>query len=128
MAVAAGNSNTDACKHSPAAVEEVVTVGSMTVKDDRSYFSNYGPCVDVFAPGSDITAAWIGSTSAKRTISGTSMASPHVAGVMALLLSNEPTLDPTALKAKVLAVASSDKLTGLPQGTVNLLLHNGVLA
>ena len=81
FAVAAGNSNADACRFSPAAVEKAVTVGASTSGDQRAYFSNIGKCVDIFAPGLDITGAWIGSTSAEKTISGTSMASPHVAGI-----------------------------------------------
>merc|ERR1711937_1103886 len=79
-AVAAGNDNGDACTKSPASEPAVITVGSTTSSDARSSFSNYGTCLDIFAPGSGITAAWIGSDTATNTISGTSMASPHVAG------------------------------------------------
>lgn len=101
FAVAAGNSNADACFSSPSAVEEAVTVGSTQRDDARSYFSNFGKCVDIFAPGTDITGAWIGSTSALRTISGTSMASPHVAGVMALVLGESKSLSPQELKVSI---------------------------
>jgi len=97
FAVAAGNDNRDACTFSPAAAEKAVTVGASTLGDDRAYFSNFGPCVDVFAPGLNILSTWIGSESATNTISGTSMASPHTAGLLAYLLSIYPsaTFDPT---------------------------------
>ncbi|KAG8742926.1 serine protease [Ceratobasidium sp. 414] len=87
FAVAAGNDNKDACNYSPAAAELAVTVGASTLSDDRAYFSNHGPCVDVFAPGLNILSTWIGSSTATNVISGTSMASPHTAGMLAYLLS-----------------------------------------
>ena len=77
VVVAAGNSNANACNYSPASEPKAITVGSTTNTDARSSFSNFGDCVDVYDPGSGITSAWIGSTSATRTISGTSMASPR---------------------------------------------------
>lgn len=77
FAVAAGNDNANACNYSPASEPKAITVGSTTINDARSSFSNFGSCLDVFAPGSDITAAWIGSTTDIITISGTSMASPR---------------------------------------------------
>jgi subtilisin family serine protease len=107
FAVAAGNDGRDACNYSPARAPSAVTVGSTTNTDKRSYFSNVGKCVDIFAPGSDITAAWIGSTTAKNTISGTSMASPHVCGALALLAA-EGDYTPAELKAKLLSVALTD--------------------
>ena len=91
MAVAAGNDNRDACSYSPAAAEKAVTVGASTVADERAYFSNYGSCVDIFAPGLNILSTWIGSDHATNSISGTSMASPHTAGLLAYLLSLYPT-------------------------------------
>ncbi|KAF7310691.1 hypothetical protein HMN09_00612000 [Mycena chlorophos] len=90
FAVAAGNDNRDACNYSPAAAEKAVTVGASTLTDERAYFSNHGKCVDVFAPGLQILSTWIGSTTATNTISGTSMASPHTAGMLAYLLSLYP--------------------------------------
>jgi len=98
MVVAAGNENNNACTRSPASATSVVSTGATDIGigtggtqiDVRSYFSNYGPCVKIFAPGSDILGAWIGGTTATRTISGTSMASPHVCGVSALLVSANP--------------------------------------
>ncbi|KAJ7125306.1 peptidase S8/S53 domain-containing protein [Mycena epipterygia] len=96
FAVAAGNDNRDACSYSPAAAEKAVTVGASTIGDERAYFSNFGPCVDVFAPGLNILSTWTGSPTAVATISGTSMASPHTAGMLAYLLSLYPskTFDP----------------------------------
>jgi cerevisin len=85
FAVAAGNENADACKSSPAAAEEAVTVGASTITDERAYFSNYGECVDVFAPGLNIKSTW--NDGRTNTISGTSMASPHTAGLIAYLIS-----------------------------------------
>ncbi|GJJ08431.1 hypothetical protein Clacol_002647 [Clathrus columnatus] len=90
FAVAAGNDNKDACNYSPAAAKDAVTVGASTMSDTRAYFSNYGKCVDVFAPGLNILSTWIGSRRATNTISGTSMASPHVAGLIAYILSLAP--------------------------------------
>jgi serine protease len=103
--VAGGNENTDACTRSPASEKSAITVGStavdengITPTDDRSSFSNYGSCLDIFAPGSLITSSWIGSPSAVKTISGTSMAAPHVAGAAAVLLSGTPSLTPAQVK------------------------------
>lgn len=85
-----GNDNRDACGYSPAAAEGAVTVGASTLSDERAYFSNHGECVDVFAPGLNIVSTWRGSPTAINTISGTSMASPHTAGLLAYLLSIYP--------------------------------------
>lgn len=89
FAVAAGNDNKDACDFSPAAAEGAVTVGASTITDARAYFSNWGKCVDVFAPGLNILSTWTGGKDATNVISGTSMASPHVCGLLAYLLSIE---------------------------------------
>jgi len=90
FAVAAGNDNRDACSYSPAAAEKAITVGASTLGDERAYFSNFGPCVDVFAPGLNILSTYIGHERATTTMSGTSMASPHTAGMLAYLLSIYP--------------------------------------
>ncbi|KAJ7233714.1 peptidase S8/S53 domain-containing protein [Mycena haematopus] len=87
VAVAAGNDNRDACNYSPAGAEKVVTVGASTIRDERAYFSNHGRCVDVFAPGLGILSTYTGSNYATAVMSGTSMASPHTAGLLAYLLS-----------------------------------------
>ncbi|NCV77401.1 MAG: S8 family peptidase, partial [Actinobacteria bacterium] len=86
VVVAAGNSNKNACEFSPASAPSAITVGATNLSDVKSSYSNFGPCVDIHAPGSDINSAWIGSPTASRVISGTSMASPHVAGGAAVYL------------------------------------------
>lgn len=134
FAVAAGNDNSDACDYSPAAAVEAVTVGASTLGDERAYFSNHGKCVDIFAPGLNIQSTWTGSKHAVKTISGTSMASPHIAGLLAYFLSLQPDRDseyavepltPKELKAHMIMIASKDKLSNLPANTVNFLAWNG---
>lgn len=97
-AIAAGNSNRDACKFSPARVPEAITVGATTNTDARASYSNYGACLDLFAPGSSITSAWYTSNTATNTISGTSMATPHVAGASALYLQANPAATPQQVR------------------------------
>ncbi|CAO3625911.1 unnamed protein product [Cunninghamella blakesleeana] len=126
FAVAAGNDNADACNSSPAAAENAITVGASTVSDSRAYFSNYGKCVDVFAPGLNIQSIWRGSKYATNTISGTSMASPHVAGLAAYLLSQtEDGADPKIVKDEILSLALKGVLTDVGKGSPNLLINNG---
>ncbi|KEI36182.1 uncharacterized protein L969DRAFT_104740 [Mixia osmundae IAM 14324] len=97
FAVAAGNDNADACRYSPAAAEDAITVGASTLGDDRAYFSNHGSCVDIFAPGLNILSIWNSGNTSTNVISGTSMASPHIAGLAAYFLSLYPTtFSPTA--------------------------------
>jgi cerevisin len=122
FSVAAGNDAEDACEYSPAAAKGPITVGASTVEDGMAFFSNHGKCVDIFAPGLDIKSTWIGSPVAVNTISGTSMASPHVAGVLALYL-GEGDWTPAALKAELVARSQKDLLAKLPtDGTPNALL------
>jgi serine protease len=123
-AIAAGNSNANACNSSPARVTQALTVGSSTNADARSSFSNFGTCVDLFAPGSSITSAWNTSNTATNTISGTSMASPHVAGVAALYLAGDPTATSATVHAAVVSNASLGKLTGVGTGSPNRLLYS----
>ncbi|RYP34416.1 hypothetical protein DL767_004285 [Monosporascus sp. MG133] len=125
LAVAAGNDNANAANYSPASAASACTVGATTSSNARASFSNYGSVVDIFAPGQSILSTWIGSTSATRSISGTSMASPHIAGLGAYLLTLEGSRSPTALCSRIQALATSGRITGLPSGTVNLLAYNG---
>lgn len=119
--VAAGNSNANACTGSPNRVAEAITVGSTTRTDARSSFSNFGACVDIFAPGSDITAAWFQNDTQLRTISGTSMAAPHVAGVAALYLGKQSSASPIEVFDAVLGDATVGVLSSLGNGSPNLL-------
>ncbi|WP_417531028.1 S8 family peptidase [Marinobacter lipolyticus] len=121
--VAAGNSDADACSGSPNRVAEAITVGSTTREDQRSSFSNHGECVDLFAPGSDITAAWYQTDTETNTISGTSMASPHVAGVAALVLGGQGSLSPGQVGAAIQEMATANVLSGIKAGSPNLLLR-----
>lgn len=121
VVVAAGNSGADACGFSPAAAPNAITVGSTTTSDTRSSFSNFGDCVDIFAPGSGITSAWHTSTSAAQTISGTSMAAPHVAGAAARLLSANPTFTPAQV-ATVLKTTATSNVVIDARSQSNLLL------
>lgn len=121
VAVSAGNSNYDACFSSPAGAVLANTVGSSTHTDARSGFSNYGECVDLFAPGSSITSLnFLGGYSVK---SGTSMAAPHVAGAIALMLSKDPTMTPAQVSTALKTNASENKLSGLDASSPNLLLY-----
>lgn len=123
MVVAAGNDNANACSGSPNRVPDAITVGSTTNTDARSSFSNHGSCVDIFAPGSSITSAWYQSDTQTNTISGTSMAAPHVAGAVALLLDQTPSLSPAQVTSALLADAVSGRLNSLTSGSPNLLLQ-----
>ncbi|MFM7125446.1 MAG: S8 family peptidase [Actinomycetota bacterium] len=125
VVVAAGNSNVDACTASPARESSAVTVGATQSNDARASYSNFGTCLDIFAPGTNITSAWNTSTTSTRTISGTSMASPHVAGVAALLLGATPSLSTSEVASQLLSRASSDKVTVPGTGSPNKLLNLG---
>jgi subtilisin family serine protease len=123
-AVAAGNESTNACNGSPSRVGAALTVGSTTSTDARSSFSNYGSCLDLFAPGSSITSAWYTSTSATNTISGTSMATPHVAGVAALYLQGSPSASAATVGSAIVNGATTGVVTGAGTGSPNRLLHS----
>jgi len=111
VVVAAGNSNRNACDFSPASEETAITVASSTSADQRSGFSNFGPCVDIFAPGSGILSAWKDTDTQYRSISGTSMASPHVCGATALYLSAYPDATPAEIEAMIKRDALEDKIS-----------------
>ena len=121
-ALAAGNSNANACNSSPSRVGAAITVGSTTSTDARSSFSNYGTCVDIFAPGSSITSAWYNSNSATNTISGTSMAAPHVAGAAALVLSRNTGFSPAQVRDSLVNNATTGVITSPGTGSPNRLL------
>lgn len=122
MVVAAGNSNTDACSTSPARVSKAITVAATDSTDTRASYSNYGSCVDIFAPGSQINSSWIGSNTATKVLNGTSMATPHVVGVVAEMLQSTPTTTPQTISTNLLNQASSNVVKN-PSGSPNRLLY-----
>ncbi|MFD9891695.1 S8 family peptidase [Amycolatopsis sp. NPDC059027] len=119
--VAAGNESDDACRHSPSRVREALTAASSDSSDARSYFSNYGSCVDLFAPGESITSAYNGSDTDSADLSGTSMATPHVSGAAALVLSRNPTLTPAQVATALVNDSTKNVISGA-QGSPNRLL------
>jgi subtilisin family serine protease len=123
MVVAAGNNHADACLYSPSSEPTAITVGATTSSDARASYSNYGSCVDIFAPGSNITSAWYTSATATNTISGTSMASPHVAGIAALAFSASPSANPSAVTQFILSNSSLNKLSSVGTGSPNKLSY-----
>ena len=125
--VAAGNETDDACNHSPAFVPAAITVGATTRGDARAFFSNYGPCVDVFAPGVDIVSSVSGNDDATDSFDGTSMASPHVAGMAARYLQERPAAPPAEVSAALIAGATPGKVTIPGAGSPNRLLNDSFL-
>ncbi|MEU8180479.1 S8 family serine peptidase [Micromonospora sp. NPDC049044] len=124
--LAAGNdSGANACNTSPARTTEAITVGSTTSSDARSSFSNVGTCLDIFAPGSSITSAWYSSNTATNTISGTSMATPHVVGAAALVASANPSWTPAQVRNQLVANATPNVVGSPGSGSPNLLLYVG---
>ncbi|MDN4020457.1 S8 family peptidase [Acinetobacter pittii] len=122
MVVAAGNSNTDACSSSPARVSKAITVAATDNTDTRASYSNYGSCVDIFAPGSQINSSWIGNNTATKILNGTSMATPHVAGVVAEMLQSTPNATPQTISTNLVNQASSNVVKN-PSGSPNRLLY-----
>ncbi|MGX7826085.1 S8 family serine peptidase [Actinokineospora sp. 24-640] len=122
-ALASGNSNSDACNFTPARTAEAITVNATANTDARASFSNWGTCTDIFAPGQNITSAWHTSDSAVNTISGTSMAAPHVAGAAALVLAAAPSSTPAQVAAQLYSSATANKVTSPGTGSPNRLLH-----
>lgn len=124
IAVAAGNSNANACNSSPARAANAITVGSTTTTDARSSFSNFGTCLDLFAPGSGILSAYSTSDTATATLSGTSMASPHVAGVAALYKQVNPSASSTTVRNAIVNGATTNVVTNAGTGSPNRLLYS----
>ena len=123
--VAAGNASSDACLDSPADLPAAITVGATQAADHRASFSNYGTCLDLFAPGQDITGAWIGSNTATAIMDGTSMAAPHVAGAAGLYLEAYPTATPAAVATALVNNATANKVLDAGPGSPNLVLYAG---
>jgi subtilisin family serine protease len=124
IAVAAGNSNQNACNSSPARAVNAITTGATTSTDARASFSNFGTCLDIFAPGSGILSAWASSNTATATLSGTSMASPHVAGVAALYKQANPSASASTVRNAIVNNATTNRLTGIGTGSPNRLLYS----
>jgi subtilisin family serine protease len=127
VAVASGNSSANACNYSPASASAATSVNASTSTDARSSFSNYGSCTHIYAPGSSITSAWIGGTSATRSISGTSMASPHVAGVAALYKAVYGNASSSTIRTWLINNSTASVISGNPSGTPNRLLFKSTL-
>ncbi|KAI3340066.1 peptidase S8/S53 domain-containing protein [Ustulina deusta] len=123
--IAAGNDGVNAANTSPASAANAITVAAIDSNWAFAYFSNYGAVVDIAAPGVSVLSSWIGSNSATNTISGTSMSTPHVAGLALYLIALEGLSTPAAVTARIKALGTSGKITSLPSGTVNLIAYNG---
>ncbi|MCG8915166.1 S8 family peptidase [Actinokineospora sp. PR83] len=124
--IAAGNSyGADACSFSPASAANVTTVAATDSTDTNAYFSNVGGCVEIYAPGVDITSSWLNGGT--NTISGTSMATPHVVGVAALVKSSQGDVASATLNSWIVAAGSPGVVVGAPAGTPNLMLQTGGL-
>jgi hypothetical protein len=128
VVVSAMNDSADACTVSPARVPAAITVAASDISDTAATFTNYGSCVDLYAPGVDVLSAGISSTSATALMSGTSMAAPHVSGAVAMMLQASPTLTPSQVSARLVSDATTGAIYWNPSGTPNRLLYTGACA
>nr|VWO96752.1 Cuticle-degrading protease (EC (Chymoelastase) (PR1) [Ganoderma boninense] len=119
VTVAAGNNNADASSFSPARAPSAITVGASTIADARASFSNFGSIVDIFAPGQNVISAWIGGVNNTNNISGTSMATPHIAGLVATIIGRDGNSSPANISTVIQTLSTKGELTGIPSGTVN---------
>ncbi len=124
VVTAAGNESEDACNHSPASVPNALTVGATTATDQRANYSNYGSCLDLFAPGSSVTSAWIGSTTATKILSGTSMAAPHVTGVAAIYLQSHGSASVATVSKVILDASTKNLITNPGTNSPNKLVYS----
>lgn len=125
--VAAGNFNDNANNYSPASAPNAITVAAIDINNNRASFSNFGSRVDLFAPGVGILSTWIGSSSATATLSGTSMACPHVAGLVLYLKAKEGLVSPASVTNRIKTLATRNVVTNMGQGSPNLLAYNGIV-
>ncbi|KAB5549479.1 extracellular alkaline serine protease [Coniochaeta sp. 2T2.1] len=123
--VAAGNQGRDVGSDSPASAASAITVGAVDNNDRQAAYSNYGRALDIYAPGSGIPSAWIGSNSGTGTMSGTSMACPHVSGLVLYLMAKEGLSSPGAIAARIKGLGRQGVIQGLGSGSPNLLAYNG---
>lgn len=122
--VAANNYNQDVADYSPASCPDVISVGSTTINDAKAPYSNYGASLNIWAPGAGIISTW--NDGGTKSLSGTSMATPHVAGLAACLLTQDSSLTPSSLSAAITLLSLKNVLSGIPSGTTNALLNNGL--
>ena len=123
--VAAGNENANAANTSPASATQAITVGAIQSDNARASYSNFGAVLDIFAPGTNILSTWIGSTTATNTILGTSMATPHISGLVLYLQTLEGLTTPASLASRIVALATTGKGTNPGSGSPNRIAYNG---
>lgn len=124
--VAAGNSNANAANFSPASEPKAITVGAIDQNTDRrASYSNFGSVLDIFAPGTNVLSTWIGSNTATNTISGTSMAAPHVAGLVVYLQRLEGLRTPASIASRLIALSTTNKVVDAGSGSPNRIAYNG---
>lgn len=124
VVVAAGNQNRDACLYSPGSETTAITVGAIDRSESRASYSNFGSCIDIFAPGSDVVGAWVGAPNTYRSSSGTSNAAPIVSGIVALMLEQNPYLTQQQAEEKLKNIATNGSLANIGTGSPNLLAYS----